>query len=122
MNEKIINIYDDLCKEYGSSAEDAKAIVEKAISELSLSERIRPDAKLFLMVNVNQLILIPYRKVSPEFGSVGMLVDDIRVILKCARGIAQDRGRERIIARDVVEATGITWRSVLMHIDPVPEA
>ncbi len=120
MNEKIIAIYNEICQEYGQTAAEAQTIVDEAISELGLP--VRSDAKLFLMVNFNQLILEPYRRAAPGFDTAGMLADDIRVILRCAQGIAQDRGRDTITSREIVDATGMTWRTVRTHLDPTPEA
>ena len=123
MHKKMVGIYDELYEQYGhSEEEEVRIIVDQAIEELGLTGRVRSDAKLFLVLNFHHLIVVPYRKAAPAMDVAQMVSDDVKVLLKAARGIAEDRAHTLINGRDVVDATVMTWRIIKAHIDPVPEA
>ena len=122
MQEKLIAVYNELYEQRGREAEEAYAILEKTIKDLDLEGRVRADAKLFLLVNMEELVMTPFRRVDPNADVARILENDIPLILHSARDAAETAGRGRIKARDAVEGTLATWDGVLMHIDPVPEA
>ena len=123
MHKKLVGIYEELYAQMGHSVEEeVRIIIDQAIEELGLSGRVRSDTKMFLLLNFHHLIAVPFRRAEPKLDVGAMVAEDVRVLLKAARGIAEDRAHDLINGRDVVEATVMTWRIIKSHVDPIPEA
>jgi hypothetical protein len=92
-------------------------IVDKAITEtvgdLGLSSALRPDARLFLLVNIHQMLVLPLayaERLRLARLPVNEIVrDDVRTILKAAR---EESNEEEISGHAVVNAVSRVWRQL----------
>ncbi len=130
MERRFNDIYDNLYREYGNELGPAqaelpreiRARIDNAIDELYLSERIRPDAKLYLLVNFHRLVVMPLI----EDGSISMdevfgyLSDDVGILLRRARDLADSREAEEISGHLMVDALSDVWDELrLLGADPL---
>jgi hypothetical protein len=127
MERRFHDIYNDLYTEYGDElspaqadlAQEIRVRIENAINESYLSERIRPDAKLYLLVNFHRLVVVPLI----EGGGLstdeilGHVSHDVGTILRRARDLAE---AEEISGHVVVDALSDVWEeSRLLQAGPV---
>jgi hypothetical protein len=94
-------------------ADTTRNIVRDAIEEAAHSIRpsIRPDAAVFLLVNIHQLIVLPLVETQREptdeiFSSIR---DDVDYLLKFAGEMAVSRGEEVISGHIMVDALSYVW-------------
>lgn len=125
MGPQTNDIYEELYKEYTHEltgedkelAHKVKALVDDLVDELDLSERLRPDAKLYLLVNYHRLLVIPL--VRSKFIDTKQIFDSLKVDAKLAlneaRAIADRRKKDRISGHVMVDSIGKVWdRSLLL--------
>jgi hypothetical protein len=127
MERRFHDIYNNLYREYGGElipahaelAQEIRVRLENAINESYLSERIRPDAKLYLLVNFHRLVVVPLM----EGGSISTdeifdyLSDDVGIILRRARDLAE---AEEISGHLIVDALSEVWDELrLLHAGPI---
>lgn len=87
--------------------------VESSVSTLGLVERVRPDAKHFLLVNFHQMVVLPLAH--PEAEGIGppppelekILAEDTITILSEAS--ERSRDADEITAADVLTAISTLW-------------
>ena len=130
MERRFHDIYDNLYSEYGNElgsaqaelAQQIRVRIDNAIDELYLSERIRPDAKLYLLVNFHRLVVMPLI----EGGSIstdevfGYLSNDVGILLRRARDLADSREAEEISGHLMVDALSDVWDELrLLGADPI---
>jgi hypothetical protein len=130
MERQFHDIYDNLYREYGDELsptqaelpQEIRVRIDNAIDELYLSERIRPDAKLYLLVNFHRLVVMPLL----EGGSFSTdedfdyLSDDVGILLRRARDLADSREAEEISGHLMVDALSEVWDELrLLGADPL---
>jgi hypothetical protein len=86
-------------------------IIEEAVEGWYVSERIRPDAKLFLLVDFHRLLVMPLvesGRMTPDedFGRLG---DDTGFIISSARDLADRDQEEEISSHRVVDTVSQEW-------------
>ena len=85
--------------------------IDRAAAYLQLGERFRPDARLFLLINLHQMVLLPLARASaipPEFRD--SLNEDVQAILRRA---LENGGRE-ISGHAVLKAVDQLWKVLRM--------
>lgn len=106
MNERYYEIYDQLYRNYSytSAARSPLGpaitrIIDEQIEFLHLVSRIRPDAKLFLLVNFTDVILSPLIVTGVEDQNILLenTAEDIKAILVAASQVSSLRGRNNEI-------------------------
>jgi hypothetical protein len=130
MERRFHDIYDNLYREYGNElgsaqaelAQQIRVRIDNAIDELYLSERIRPDAKLYLLVNFHRLVVMPLiegESISTN-EALGYLSDDVGILLRRARDLADSREAEEISGHLMVDALSDVWDELrLLGADPL---
>jgi hypothetical protein len=86
--------------------------VDAAASELALADRLRPDARYFLVINLYQMIALPFEH--PDAPTrphdiVRELRADAKAILGEARG---DAGTGEVTGHDVASAVPKVWQQL----------
>jgi len=85
--------------------------IEQAISDLNLADRLRPDARYFLLVNLHQMVALPliHPKVKDlDFGQLEAdLKSDARTILSAA--IETSEGGQEITASGLLKVISSQW-------------
>lgn len=88
-------------------------VITETVSDLDLSLRLRPDARLFLLVNCHQMVLLPLayaeRVITEPLPVEQILRHDVRTILASASEMA--RGEE-ISGHAVIDAVSRVWRQL----------
>lgn len=99
-----------------------KSSVDRGVERANLSNRLRPDARLFLLVNFHQLFLLPLYYVrgwSGEYEEYVNAVDpDIDLILKEADKSARKAGYEEkpeITGRHILDAVHNLWKELRLN-------
>ena len=120
MNERYYEIYDQLYRNYSytSAARSPLGpaitrIIDEQIEFLHLVSRIRPDAKLFLLVNFTDVILSPLIVTGVEDQNILLenTAEDIKAILVAASQVSSLRGRNNeITIEPIVENRNIGER------------
>lgn len=120
MNERYYEIYDQLYRNYSytSAARSPLGpaitrIIDEQIEFLHLISRIRPDAKLFLLVNFTDVILSPLIVTGVEDQNILLenTAEDIKAILVAASQVSSLRGRNNeITIEPIVENRNIGER------------
>lgn len=120
MNERYYEIYDQLYRNYSytSAARSPLGpaitrIIDEQIEFLNLVSRIRPDAKLFLLVNFTDVILSPLIVTGVEDQNILLenTAEDIKAILVAASQVSSLRGRNNeITIEPIVENRNIGER------------
>ncbi|TET47495.1 hypothetical protein E3J62_01305 [candidate division TA06 bacterium] len=96
--------------------------IEEAVLELGLSERIRPDAKHFLLVNFHQMVVLPllHPEIAFQESSANIieklprrLKDDVQTILSIVS--KEKESNEEISTGDVLKATADVWRKLHLN-------
>ena len=119
MDSRFYDIYNKIYWEYGTElglaqgnrAQEIRDRIDNAIDEQSLSERVRPDARLYLLVNFHRLTVVPLI----EGGSLSTdeisnhLSDDIGTILRRARDLADSREKKEISGHVIADAVSEDW-------------
>jgi len=84
--------------------------INEALIELGLTRRLRPDARLFLFVNLHQMIALPLayaQAVQLEVRPVdSMIRDDVRTVLEAA---ATESKEDEISGHAVLTALNNVW-------------
>jgi hypothetical protein len=130
MERQFHNIYDNLYREYGDELsptqaelpQEIRVRIDNAIDELYLSERIRPDAKLYLLVNFHRLVVMPLLEGGSFSTDEGFdyLSDDVGILLRRARDLADSREAEEISGHLMVDALSEVWDELrLLGADPL---
>lgn len=95
--------------------------IDDAIYSLGLREKIRPDAKLVILVNLHQLVVLPITHRDTPSPQIierlpTMLAQDTRLIFTKAKGLAGDN--QEITGRIMFKAVLEVWAELaLTHID-----
>jgi hypothetical protein len=130
MERRFHDIYDNLYREYGDELsptqaelpQEIRVRIDNAIDELYLSERIRPDAKLYLLVNFHRLVVMPLLEGGSFRSDEGFdyLSDDVGILLRRARDLADSREAEEISGHLMVDALSEVWDELrLLGADPL---
>ena len=130
MERQFHDIYDNLYREYGDELsptqaqlpQEIRVRIDNAIDELYLSERIRPDAKLYLLVNFHRLVVMPLLEGGSFSTDEGFdyLSDDVGILLRRARDLADSREAEEISGHLMVDALSEVWDELrLLGADPL---
>jgi hypothetical protein len=130
MERQFHDIYDNLYREYGDELsptqaelpQEIRVRIDNAIDELYLSERIRPDAKLYLLVNFHRLVVMPLLEGGSFSTDEGFdyLSDDVGILLRRARDLADSREEEEISGHLLVDALSEVWDELrLLGADPL---
>jgi len=95
MRSDLHPIYKDLYERYrqahageessGRLLSEIAGAIDRAAADLQLGERFRPDARLFLLINMHQMVLLPLthaRAIPPELHH--RLNDDVHAVLSSA--------------------------------------
>ncbi|ROI11893.1 hypothetical protein ACLB6K_24215 (plasmid) [Microcystis aeruginosa FACHB-524] len=129
MNERYYEIYDQLYRNYSytSAARSPLGpaitrIIDEQIEFLHLVSRIRPDAKLFLLVNFTDVILSPLIVTGVEDQNILLenTAEDIKAILVAASQVSSLRGRNNeITIEPIVENRKISSHDVLIAVQSI---
>lgn len=123
MNREFYAIYEALFESFGGEfspfgepqlAQDAKQIIDEAIDELRLQERVRPDARHFLLVNFHQFILVPADLSSARLGVsrdgiLESLRSDARTILRNSEELSRQRENQEISGHIILDSISSSW-------------
>ncbi len=123
MNPQFYGIYERLFESFGREfaepeqqqlAQDAKQIINEAIDELRLYERVRPDARHFLLVNFHQFVLVPAYLAGDRLGiSKDAVLDslrtDARTILRDSEELSRQREKPEISGHIVLNSISNSW-------------
>lgn len=126
MNPVFYPIYEQLYESFGDEfsgppvpiprqlARDVKQVIDQVIEELNLRERVRPDARHFLLVNFHQFIVAPAYLASPRLNInaaevFDVLRDDTRTILRASEELSRERERGEISGHIVLDALSSRW-------------
>jgi len=96
------------------------ALIAEAIrvaeERLSMGERVRPDARLFLLVNLDQMVVLPVGLAGVEeltrhryHGLLRTIVDDVMLLLSTA---ARDASNETVSAHHLITALATRWKDL----------
>jgi hypothetical protein len=109
-----------LHRRFASEIADA---IDEMIESKKLRQRVRPDAKYFLLVNLHQMIAIPYlfafEPVERYEKGLGDLRNafrhDIDLILSSAVDLQKTGGRsnEEISAHDIIRSIDRSWKELM---------
>jgi hypothetical protein len=129
MDERYYEIYDRLYRDYSYTSQIRNSfglaitrIIDEQIEFLNLASRIRPDAKLFLLVNFTDVILAPLIITNVEDQSVLLesTTEDIKSILVAASQVSSLRGRtNEITIEPIVENRKISSHDVLIAVQSI---
>ena len=117
MRDEFYPIYQELYQRYsqGEPVQDrrlarlAVSIIEDTSGELELTEQLRPDALLLLLVNLDQLILLPLTHPRSNV-SIEQLESDLRNDVRLVLTAAWEENRgEEISSNDVLRAMQSVW-------------
>ena len=90
--------------------------IENVVSEMSLTRRIRPDAKHFLEINLHQMVILPTSHPNaPSEVNIQQtdLEGDIRRILQNA--VSFSNGNEEISGHKVLQAIERVWGELYLN-------
>ena len=85
--------------------------VAEAVAELRLVRRLRPDAQLFLQVNLHQMVALPLAfegSVQPTGLNELLLADTLTVL----RAASEAAGDGEISGHTVIDALATTWENL----------
>lgn len=89
--------------------------LESAIREAKLEGRLRPDAHLFLLVNVHHMVVLPlsFAAKMPSRDTLrDILSADIRTILESARHRSDLTDQHEISGHTIVSALAEAWQKL----------
>ncbi|HEX8948370.1 MAG TPA: hypothetical protein VF790_05370 [Dissulfurispiraceae bacterium] len=87
--------------------------IDAAIGELGLTKRIRPDARLFLLVNLHQMVVLPLSSgVEPGLERADLEATLERDVTTILRNAAERAEGSEISAHAILDATADTWRAL----------
>lgn len=125
MDSRYYNFYDDLYQRRGYTFSpnefQLNSIIDDKIRSLNLTERIRPDAKVFLATNFDVLIVTPLM----HFGEVDSnilqqnLSEDIKSILVSSAQVSNLRNRRNGTILDPINQYEISSHDVLIAIQSI---
>jgi len=101
--------------------------IEEGIGQLELGDRVRPDARLFLLANFCEMIVLPIERLGSTTGSAIPIEEDelfrrvtydtITILSRAAeinRGRARRSEDDRISGHDVLDATSQKWDDLML--------
>ena len=134
MRPEYTTIFDELLNEYRLNAADPYVIlgfrrqsnyflpikigdiIESVIGKMKLGNKVRPDAKHFLLVNIHQMVVLPYSKFvdqgngmvrEGDFDWQQAIREDVEMILN---EVSPDISQEgEISGHDVIESVSKVW-------------
>ena len=143
MRSEFYSIYDDLLVFYKrgargnnlvSSNEDWLTTISQEVDgiarEIEIEDALRPDARLFLVINFNELVFRPIETIvngssisDPLKSNLrdteslkNDLIHDIKIILsasrRSARSVAYVRGEYKISGHDIINAISKNWHKL----------
>jgi hypothetical protein len=86
--------------------------LENAIRDTGVERKLRPDARLFLLVNVHNMVVLPLSfagEMPPQRVTIEMLSEDLRLILKDASARAEQLQEEEISGHMVLNVLSEVW-------------
>jgi hypothetical protein len=131
--QDVARVYDQMYSSYGDSrdwlgiqaepqeiftADVVRKSIESTTAELELENQLRADARLFLLVNFHELILIPLLRTgrTDVDQSTARIQHDLIRILDTARSLAHSRspaGSEVYVSgHTVVDALAASWNEL----------
>ena len=88
--------------------------IDAVLREMGLEQRLRPDARLFLVVNVHQMVVLPLSYTAhmpPRDLLKDMIRDDIRSVLQVAIS-SERRDQREVSGHAVVNALSQVWEKL----------
>lgn len=136
MKQKYYSIYENLYRNHlfrttpwGPDAIEwiLRQEIDAALADLKLGDRLRPDARYFLLTNTIEMILRPLTAANDLPLATDLIRDaqfDLKNILEWAEKAANRRhagqlgapsGKIEISARDIIEATASHWDEIKLN-------
>lgn len=138
MQTEYYEIYKDMFEVYGHSVfysfdyevrlvRRIKEQIDRAIAKLDMSQQLRPDAKLLLLVNFHQLVVLPLihpsinRIVYPSSYSplrdinkvLNFILEDTLAILEAAR--SKNNNEQEITSGDILKSISALWQKLKIN-------
>ena len=89
--------------------------IDRSVADLGIGQRIRWDARHFLLVNLHQVVALPMDRAGRMDGELwSLLRKDVKVILAQAAGAAHGQEGGEISAHAVLDATAGAYGSLVL--------
>lgn len=125
MERQSRDIYNNLYREYGNEldraqaelAQEIRVRLDNAIDALYLSERIRPDARLYLLVNFHRMAIMPLTEARKAYTDelYNFVSEDAEIILRRASDLADRRSEAEISAHLLIDSVSEVWDELRLN-------